>query len=59
MNINLTPDQYYYALYLAQLELIEREKEQGSLTKLSQKLYDAYEKELDRVAPNRNAMIIE
>ena len=59
MNINLTPEQYYYALYLAQLELIEREKEQGSLTKLSQKLYDAYEKELDRVAPNRNAMIIE
>ena len=59
MNINLTPEQYYYALYLAQLELIEREKEQGSLTKLSQNLYDAYEKELDRVAPNRNAMIIE
>jgi hypothetical protein len=58
MNINLTPEQYYYALYLAQLELIEREKEQGSLTKLSQKLYDAYEKELDRVAPNRNAMIV-
>jgi hypothetical protein len=29
MNINLTPEQYYYALYLAQLELIEREKEQG------------------------------
>jgi hypothetical protein len=59
MNINLTPEQYYYALYLAQLELIEREKEQGSLTKLSQKLYDAYEKELDRVAPNRNAMIVQ
>ena len=58
MNINLTPEQYYYALYLAQLELIEREKEQGSLTKLTQKLYDAYEKELDRVAPNRNAMIV-
>ena len=58
MNINLTPEQYYYALYLAQLELIEREKEQGSLTKLAQKLYDAYEKELDRVAPNRNAMIV-
>jgi len=58
MNINLTPEQYYYALYLAQLELIEREKEQGSLTKLSQKLYDVYEKELDRVAPNRNAMIV-
>ena len=58
MNINLTPEQYYYALYLAQLELIEREKEQGSLTKLSQKLYDAYEKELDRVAPNRNAVIV-
>jgi hypothetical protein len=58
MNINLTPEQYYYALYLAQLELIEREKEQGSLTELSQKLYDAYEKELDRVAPNRNAMIV-
>jgi hypothetical protein len=58
MNINLTPEQYYYALFLAQLELIEREKEQGSLTKLSQKLYDAYEKELDRVAPNRNAMIV-
>jgi len=58
MNINLTPEQYYYALYLAQLELIEREKEQGSLTKLSQKLYDDYEKELDRVAPNRNAMIV-
>ena len=58
MHINLTPEQYYYALYLAQLELIEREKEQGSLTKLSQKLYDAYEKELDRVAPNRNAMIV-
>ena len=58
MNINLTPEQYYYALYLAQLELIEREKEQGSLTRLSQKLYDAYEKELDRVAPNRNAMIV-
>jgi hypothetical protein len=58
MNINLTPEQYYYALYLAQLELIEREKEQGSLTKLSQKLYDAYERELDRVAPNRNAMIV-
>ena len=58
MHINLTPEQYYYALYLAQLELIEREKEQGSLTKLSQKLYEAYEKELDRVAPNRNAMIV-
>ena len=59
MNINLTPEQYYYALYLAQLELIEREKEQGSLTKLSQNLYDAYEKELDRVAPNRNYMIVQ
>ena len=58
MNINLTPEQYYYALYLAQLELIEREKEQGSLTKSAQDLYDAYEKELDRVAPNRNAMIV-
>jgi len=58
MNINLTPEQYYYALYLAQLELIERKKEQGSLIKSAQNLYDAYEKELDRVAPNRNAMIV-
>ena len=58
MNINLTPDQYYNALYLAQSELIERNNQQGSLTKTAKSLYDAYESELNRIAPDRNAMII-
>ena len=58
MKINLTPDQYYYALYLAQSELIEKKNQQGSLTKTAKNLYNAYEIELNRIAPDRNALII-
>ena len=58
MKINLTPNEYYYVLFLAQLQLIEKEKEQGSLTELSQKLYNAFESELDRLHPNRKCMIV-
>ncbi len=58
MKINLTPDQYYYALYLAQSELIEKKNQQGSLTKTAENLYNAYEIELNRIAPYRNALTI-
>ena len=58
MKINLTPDQYYYALYLAQSELIEKKNQQGSLTKTAKNLYNAYEIELNRIAPDRNALTI-
>jgi hypothetical protein len=58
MKINLTPDQYYYALYLAQSELIEKKNQQGSLTKTAENLYNAYEIELNRIAPDRNALTI-
>jgi hypothetical protein len=58
MKINLTPDQYYYALYLAQSELIEKKNQQGSLTKTAENLYNAYESELNRIAPDRNALTI-
>ena len=58
MNIKLNQDQYYYALYLAQSELIERKNQQGSLTEDAQKLYDAFELELDRLVPDRSAMFI-
>ena len=57
MNIKLNQDQYYYALYLAQSELIERKNQQGSLTEDAQRLYDAFELELDRLVPDR-AMFI-
>ncbi len=58
MKIALNQDQYYYALYLAQSELIERKNQQGSLTEDAQKLYDAFELELDRLVPDRRAMFI-
>ena len=58
MNIKLNQDQYYYALYLAQSELIERKNQQGILTEDAQKLYDAFELELDRLVPDRCAMFI-
>ncbi len=58
MKINLTPDQYYYALYLAQSELIEKKNQQGSLTKTAENLYKAYEIELNRIAPEHNALNI-
>jgi hypothetical protein len=58
MIIKLTRNQYYYALHLAQMELLTQKEQQESLTKLAKSLYNAYEIELNRIAPDRKALIL-
>ena len=58
MKIELNPTEYESVLFLAQLQLIEFEKSQGSLIPKSQELYDTIEKELDRLNPNRKSMLV-
>ena len=58
MKVELSTSEYESVLFLAQLQLIEFEKSQGSLIPKSQKLYDTIEKELDRLNPNRKSMLV-
>ena len=58
MKIELNANQYESVLFLAQLQLIEFEKSQGSLIPKSQELYSIIENELLRLNPNRNCMIV-
>ena len=58
MKVELSTSEYESVLFLAQLQLIEFEKSQGSLIPKSQELYDTIEKELDRLNPNRKSMLV-
>jgi len=58
MKIELNANQYESVLFLAQLQLIEFEKSQGSLIPKSLELYSIIENELLRLNPNRNCMIV-